>query len=156
MELFHKNGHLTDEALTALICQDTLDELQRLKISEHLAFCDRCLQRYTELLSESPLMEPSRSCRSSLWRRIRQRTVRLFSNRYATAAAAVALALTLLWGGEQFTLAPILNQAETIITEATPTWPERWDAALSTLSGHLRGMFDSIDIPVFPGGDRAP
>ena len=39
LDLFDQNGHLTDEALQALIREEDLDELQRLEISEHLSFC---------------------------------------------------------------------------------------------------------------------
>ena len=40
--LFYEDGHLTDEALQALIREEELDTLQRLEISEHLSFCDLC------------------------------------------------------------------------------------------------------------------
>ena len=83
---------------TAFVRGDCLEELDRLELAEHLAYCDQCLQRYTELLSEGPMLTPARSCRESLRRRIRQRAVQLGVSRYATAAAAVTLALTLLWG----------------------------------------------------------
>ena len=72
MTCFRPDGHLTDEALAALIRGDALAELDRLEIAEHLAYCDPCLQRYTELLAEAPLLTPARSCRESLRRRIRQ------------------------------------------------------------------------------------
>ena len=98
MERFRADGHLTDEALLALIRQEEQSELERLEIAEHLAFCDACLQRYTELLAESPLLTPVSSCRQSLWQHLRARAARLLVSRYATAAAAVALALTVLWG----------------------------------------------------------
>ena len=97
MVIFLQNGHLSDEAISALIQDAELDELTRLEIAEHLSYCDACLQRYTEALSAVPLLTPAHSCRESLWRRIRQRTVRILTSRYATAAAAVALALTLVW-----------------------------------------------------------
>lgn len=45
MERFRADGHLTDEALLALIRQEEQSELERLEIAEHLAFCDACLQR---------------------------------------------------------------------------------------------------------------
>ena len=64
MERFRADGHLTDEALLALIRQEEQSELERLEIAEHLAFCDACLQRYTELLAESPLLTPVSSCTS--------------------------------------------------------------------------------------------
>lgn len=92
MELFDRNGHLTEEALAALIRERELDELGRLEAAEHLAFCDLCLQRYMDALAGAELLTPERSCRESLWVRIRMRTVRLVTSRYATAAAAVALA----------------------------------------------------------------
>ena len=95
MTCFRPDGHLTDAALTALVRGDCLEELDRLELAEHLAYCDQCLQRYTELLSEGPMLTPARSCRESLRRRIRQRAVQLGVSRYATAAAAVTLALTL-------------------------------------------------------------
>lgn len=85
MKLFRDDGHLTDEALTAL-AGESLDDLSRLEIAEHLAFCDLCLQRYTLALEPQPLLTPSRSCRESLMRRIRERTLHLITSRYATAA----------------------------------------------------------------------
>ena len=89
MTCFRPDGHLTDAALTALVRGGCLEELDRLELAEHLAYCDQCLQRYTELLSEGPMLTPARSCRESLRRRIRQRAVQLGGSRYATAAAAV-------------------------------------------------------------------
>ena len=57
MELFDSRGCLTDEGLLALT-QNRLDELQRLEAAEHLAYCDRCVDRYTALLSAQPLQQP--------------------------------------------------------------------------------------------------
>ena len=51
MELFDKNGCLTDEGLQALQA-GRLDELGRLETAEHLAYCDKCMDRYTALLTE--------------------------------------------------------------------------------------------------------
>ena len=58
LDLFDQNGHLTDEALQALIREEDLDELQRLEISEHLSFCDACTARYTDLLCDDVLQSP--------------------------------------------------------------------------------------------------
>jgi len=139
------HGHLTGAALTALIRQEPLDPLERLEIAEHLAYCDCCLQRYTLLLEQNPLLTPAVSCREPLLRRIHQRTLRLLTNRYATAAAAVALALTLLWGGGRL---PLISRQENVpLTEAVQPLPERWDSALSSLSDQLRGLLDSIALP---------
>ena len=53
MELFDKNGCLTDEGLQALQAGG-LDELGRLETAEHLSYCDKCMDRYTCLLYTSP------------------------------------------------------------------------------------------------------
>ena len=98
MDLFRHDGHLTDEALAALVTGMPLDETARLEMAEHLAYCDLCLQRYTDALALAPLLTPERSCQDTLWRRVRARTVRIFTSRYAAAAAGVVLALTLVWG----------------------------------------------------------
>ena len=101
-EVFRPDGHLSDPALAALAGNwDVFSQLQRLEAAEQLAFCDLCLQRYTELLTaeESALLVPERSCQRSLWTRIRLHAFQAITSRYATAAAAVTLALTVLWGG---------------------------------------------------------
>ena len=57
MELFNERGCLTDEGLHALI-DGRLDELGRLEAAEHLAYCDRCIERYTALLSGDVIEKP--------------------------------------------------------------------------------------------------
>ena len=144
MERFHTDGHLTDEALAALIRDGRPDELSRLEIAEHLSFCDVCLQRYTDLLSGTTLLEPERSCSETLWVRVRMRTLRLVTSRYATAAAAVALALTMLWGGReiQFTH-PALPELRPAAAELR-AWPERWNDALSETLSDVTDFFDGL------------
>lgn len=99
--VFHDDGHLSGEALLALAKnEDRFGELERLEIAEHLAFCGECLRRYTALLEEeAALLVPENSCQRTLRSRIRFRTIQTVAGRYATAAAAVTLALTALWGG---------------------------------------------------------
>ena len=140
MVCFRPDGHLTDEALAALVRGDALTELDRLELAEHLAYCDQCLQRYTELLSAGPLLVPEHSCRESLRHRIWRRAVQLGVNRYATAAAAVVLALTVLWGsaglaGQTVRTEPtLLERAGAALTEWTDAWPQAWADALSGFS----------------------
>lgn len=96
MELFTADGHLTDEGIKA-VANGTLDELQRLEAAEHLSFCDRCLERYTAMLTDDSLLQPARPLVPPVLSRIRKRAVQLFFNKYTTVAAAAVLALT-LWG----------------------------------------------------------
>ena len=94
--MFDQNGHLRDQAIAALVSGEELDALTRLELAEHLSYCDFCLQRYTDALAGNLLLTPEVSCRHTIWRKIRERTVRTLTSRYATAAAAMALALTLV------------------------------------------------------------
>ena len=148
MVCFRPDGHLTDEALAALVRGDALTELDRLELAEHLAYCDQCLQRYTELLSAGPLLVPEHSCRESLRHRIWRRAVQLGVNRYATAAAAVVLALTVLWGsaglaGQTVRTEPtLLERAGTALTEWTDAWPQAWADALAGFSN----LFDNLGV----------
>ena len=54
MELFREDGCLSDEGLHALTAGQ-LDELGRLEAAEHLAYCDKCTDRYTALLTADAL-----------------------------------------------------------------------------------------------------
>ena len=142
MEYFRPDGHLTDEALAALVRSEPLDELVRLELAEHLAYCDDCLQRYTDLLAEDALLSPARSCRESLWVRLRMRTLRLVTSRYATAAAAVALALTVLWGsaGVKLPAAPPLPE----VSQRFQSWPGRWNDSLRGALSQFNDLFDDL------------
>ena len=50
MELFDAKGCLSEEGLQALV-GGQLDETQRLEAAEHLAYCDRCMDRWRESLN---------------------------------------------------------------------------------------------------------
>ena len=144
--IFREDGHLSDGALTALARnEDRFDELERLEIAEHLAFCDHCLQRYDLALEDGALLVPERSCQRALWARIRSRALRMVTSRYATAAAAVALALTVLWGGQELSFSrPAAPEPRSPVAERLHSWPERWNDALSeTLSG-VTDFFDGL------------
>ena len=142
MELFDPAGHLTDGALLALAHEEVPDELARLEMAEHLAYCDQCLHRYTALLAEAPLLTPAHSCRESLWRRIRARAARLFLNRYAAAAAAVTLALTMLWGSAGVTLPERLPLPEDrpTVSDGLRKWNESLDSVMSGLNDFFDGL----------------
>ena len=153
MEIFRHDGHLTDGALAALVAREPLDETARLEIAEHLAYCDLCLQRYTSALAGAPLLAPERSCRESLWRRIRARTIRIFTSRYATAAAAVALALTVLWGSAGMTLPegfPLPEDRPTV-SDGLRKWNESLDNAMSGVNDFFDGL--SRMAPPVQGGN---
>lgn len=167
MELFREDGCLSDEGLHALTAGQ-LDELGRLEAAEHLAYCDKCTDRYTALLTADALADPPRNVRrtvmSTIWVRLMQNTW----GRAAVAAVAAVLALTMWRSG---TLKQILSTGETVRSwlpettqttepeqlgrpvqddERTPTQPEQLGKPVQdkepapTLSQKLTGTLDSL------------
>lgn len=123
-ELFLQDGHLTDEALNALI-EGSLDEEQRMEVGEHLSFCDRCLDRYTALLTGELLEEPPKDQTLPTMRKVQKKKMRSTLRRYASAAAAVAIGSVFWYSGvfqavgetltqqpESFARPPISQQQE--------------------------------------------
>lgn len=142
--MFDQNGHLSDQAIAALVSGDELDALTRLEIAEHLSYCDFCLQRYTDALTGNLLLTPEVSCRHTIWRKIRERTVRILTSRYATAAAAMALALTLVWAD--------IPLPEQTLAEG-PGLTQRVEKTLDSLMSGVNEFFDGLEIPGI-GGKR--
>ena len=107
-KLFEEDGHLTIYALEALVRDEPLDELSRLEISEHLAFCDQCVDRYTAMLTEGVLLPPEEPMASSVIKRLRQKARRAFRSRYTSAVAAACLTL-IFWNLGIFQVEPSQN-----------------------------------------------
>ena len=144
--VFREDGHLSDGALEALARnEDRFDELERLEIAEHLAFCDDCLQRYALALEDGALLVPERSCQKALRARIRSRALRLVTSRYATAVAAVTLALTVLWGGErvEFTR-PVFPENRPSVSRQLTDWTGDVGDTLRGAVGGLSDFFDGL------------
>ena len=95
MELFDAKGCLSEEGLQALV-GGQLDETQRLEAAEHLAYCDRCMDRYTALLTDDVLEQPPRSARGAVMGTIWERRMQNTWGRAAVAAVAAVLALELV------------------------------------------------------------
>ncbi|WP_325199416.1 hypothetical protein [Oscillibacter sp.] len=156
--VFREDGHLSGEALEALARnEDRFGELERLEIAEHLAFCDDCLERYTMALEDGALLVPERSCQKALWARIRGRALRLVTSRYATAAAAVTLALTVLWGGERVEFArPVLPEDRPSVSRQLTDWTGDVGDTLRGAVGGLSDFFDGLGARrMIEGGNKA-
>ncbi len=92
MTLFLDNGCLSDEGLHALAAGQ-LNELERLEAAEHLAYCDRCVDRYTALLAGHTLEEPPADISGPMRRMFWARLMQNVWGRAAVAAAAAVLAM---------------------------------------------------------------
>ena len=152
--MFDRNGHLTDRAFAALLSDAELPELTRLELAEHLAYCDLCLQRYTEAMTAEALLSPPVSCKKSLMRRIQTRTLTLLTSRYATAAAAVTLALTLIWSDLSFP-ADTTHPAAAVsaVSAALEDWGERCSNALEALFPAIGSIFSPEETHPINGGN---
>lgn len=104
MDLFYKDGHLSDEGLQTVVHGEP-DEMQRLEASEHLSFCNHCLDRYTTLLTDDVLIAPKEPLKEPVLRRIGKKSKLVLLSRYTTVAAAAVLAVV-LWSSGIFTLGP--------------------------------------------------
>ena len=117
MELFDQNGCLTEEGLHAVI-GGQLDELGRLEAAEHLSYCDKCMDRYTALLTADVLEEPPRSARGAvmgtIWVRLMQNTY----GRVAVASVAAVLALSMWKAGTLGQITRLGSELNTILPPA--------------------------------------
>ena len=115
MESFRKDGCLSDEGLHALIAGQ-LDELGRLEAAEHLAYCDKCTDRYTALLTADALSDPPRSVR---------RTVMGTCGRAAVAGVAAVLALTIWRTGALTFVTDHSRDLQALLPAVQVTLPEK-------------------------------
>ena len=146
-ELFDPNGHLTDDAFGALLRDEPRDEMERLEISEHLSFCDRCVERYAALLDGSELLSPPEPVAPPVFRRIRERARKLFVNKYATAAAAACFAI-MFWNIGLFNV-DVQNDHGKILAalaNGAATFSERTTQFTDNLSETLDKILQSLKI----------
>lgn len=141
-ELFTPGGHLTDEAFR-LLQSGTADELSRLELSEHLAFCDDCLDRYTAFLTPDILAEPSELLHPGILSRIRRKSREIFVSRYLSAGVAACLALT-LWTAGAFDFSASLRDVPVPDNSRLEAIAETAADAAGALTDGLRAFFDSI------------
>ena len=95
-----ETGCLTNDALAGLM-EGSLNELQRLEVSEHLSYCDACVERYTALLADGVLLEAPELMKQSVLAALRRKAAKVFVNRYFHMAVAASLTLV-LWGSGVF------------------------------------------------------
>ena len=102
MTLFDvSSGHLTKEALEAW-AEGGLCTEQRLLVAEHLAECDDCLIRMTEVAEDGPpILLPKKDLVGPAVQRVKERRILDVFKRCGVAAAAAGFAF-LMWRFEWF------------------------------------------------------
>lgn len=142
-KLFDHAGHLTADGLCALR-DGTLDELGSLEAAEHLTYCDACLERYTSLLSAAPeaLMTPRHDVLQPVQSLLRMRSVRVFTNRYVSVAAAVVMAFG-LWQAGAFSL-PAAQKERPIPEKPKYSISDSVSDVLHSVNSSIDGLFNDI------------
>lgn len=133
-----KKKHLTDSLLVRLIAGEA-NEAERLACAEHLSICDRCLKKYTALLTDEICLTPPETVAPRVRTELRRRAANGFASRFAAAAAAIILAMG-LWMTDAFTfLVPDPNSPAL----SSPVQEQRVSIS-DRLNGFFNGLSDSL------------
>ncbi|MCI9528499.1 MAG: hypothetical protein HFF16_02245 [Angelakisella sp.] len=138
-----ETGCLTDGALAGLM-EGSLDELQRLEVSEHLSYCDACVERYTALLADGVLLEAPELMKQSVLAALRRKAAKVFVNRYFHMAVAASLTLV-LWGSgvfNSFGEVRLVRPPEERNPEASISW--RLNSFASDVSDGVTDFMDQL------------
>ncbi len=138
-----ETGCLTDGALEGLM-EGSLDELQRLEVSEHLSYCDACVERYTALLADGVLLEAPELMKQSVLAALRRKAAKVFVNRYFHMAVAASLTLV-LWGSgvfNSFGEVRLVRPPEERNPEASISW--RLNSFASDVSDGVTDFMDQL------------
>ena len=164
MTLFDdRTGHITDEGFAAL-AGDTLDELSRLELAEHLAFCDLCCAKYAQLTEQGPLEQPSRPLAAPTMTRIRSRGRVILLRRALKVSVAACLALT-LWQAGAFDALTGMSSEHTASErrlqieqkrnlDALEELSEEHDEPAQTLNMKISNAVDQFFAAIHPKGDN--
>ena len=124
MELFDAKGCLSEEGLQALV-GGQLDETQRMEAAEHLAYCDRCMDRYTALLTADALEMPPHSAHKAVMAAIWVRLMQSTYGRAAVAGVAAVLALTMWRTGALTFVTDHGSDLQALLPTVQVTLPEK-------------------------------
>ncbi len=133
-----ETGCLTSFALQSLM-DGSLEELERLEVSEHLSYCDLCVERYTALLSDDMLMEAPELLKQSVLTQLRKKLAKVFVDRYFHMGVAACLTLV-LWSTGVFATFGELVLSPPRLEEALPAEKPR-----VSISQRLEDFTDSIE-----------
>ena len=87
--------------------------MQRLVLSEHLSFSDRCLEEYLKELEKVTLLESENNISKSVIKRVKYKTAWLSQKRFGTVVAAAGMAMV-LWTSGAFSWEMTLEQAQAV------------------------------------------
>ncbi len=145
MTIFHKNGHITAEGFFLLVTEKA-DEMQRLELSEHLSFCDECLEQYLKEVEKITLLETEERLAKRVIKQVKHKTAFLLQKRFGTAVVAACISM-LLWTSGAFSYEMILWQADNVERLEEGIEKIRWQNqnAFHNVSWKYHQIFDKLD-----------
>ncbi len=160
MGYFNQDGHLTDQAFEMLAQPPAKElpgpqqELELLEVSEHLAYCDSCVERYTSFLEPQDLMEPLEAVSPAVLQELRRKNVRVLFRQIGSMAVAACLALTFWFAGAfsvDFTVVerpdPMQgNRLVQILQQGSQEFAGAANRFASQFSSGLQSFVGSIDL----------
>lgn len=158
MELFRKDGHLSDEGLRAVL-GGSLTELESLEAAEHLSFCDDCLVRYTCLLEGCELLQPQAPLSSSVLHKLGRKARTIFFGKITKIAVAAVMAVA-LWSTGTFTVmahytTPPSPKPE-VRSEAPHSMGESLNQAVNSVNQFFSGLFTPTEQKDTPAASSGP
>ena len=145
MAIFHENGHITAEGFFLLVTEKA-DEMQRLELSEHLSFCDRCLEQYLIEMEKITLLETEESIAKRVIKKVKHKTAFLVQKRFGTAVAAACIAM-ILWTSGAFSWTTMAQQYDTVerFEEELERFSWQNQNALHHISQKYQQILDKLD-----------
>lgn len=149
---FDKSGHITVRGFDTLVTGKA-GELTRLELAEHLDWCDRCVDRYSLLLSGIPLMETPDDLSETVMASIRRRMFTVFTSQAAKVCAAACLAIVIWCGGifdgnimtKSEAFSQIVNEGGMNFSRSVSDLGDAIGNWLSELSINTRGVEDGTE-----------
>lgn len=97
------NGHLTPLAFL-LLESDALDDKEKELLLFHIIKCDKCMQEYTQSLTEELLIEPPSGLEQKIIKAVeveyeKKRNSKILSVQFVKLAIAVCITMVMLIGG---------------------------------------------------------
>lgn len=131
--VFNRDGHISDKGLWLLTAGDP-DALCCYELSEHLDYCDQCVDRYSMLLTENALMVPPKEMARPVMAKVRRRNILFLTKRAIKVCTAASLTLVIWYGG-------LFGDGLTARTEEISQRTARRGSAFSQM---VSGVSDSI------------
>ncbi|MCI8601247.1 MAG: hypothetical protein HFE45_06585 [Oscillospiraceae bacterium] len=96
--VFNQNGHISDQGLWLLTAGDP-DALCCYELSEHLDYCDQCVDRYSVLLTENMLMAPPSGLAKPVMAKVRRGNILFLTKRAIKVCTAASLTVVIWYSG---------------------------------------------------------